>query len=376
MNKIRKIAWALLIIFVSSLFPCFTFAQEPAYESAHFRFYFDDPSLKDRVSALAEERESFFQFLKGFFPQAKDPEKINCFIYSSWEQAYEQSAQLKEDFVYNVYEEGIFQRSEDIALLIKLSLGESASFLQNGLIKLLWDRFRGIDPHTSTLLLLKENQFYTPYEMMYRPYSIYATCTFSSFLSFLWEKYGQEKLLLLLAGIKDYMLLKGQSYLIPKTIQQIYGKDIDKLTQEWKAYLLALSPPAMDSRSYAVVAEFINRAGSQFFLWMDFPNFTEILHDYGILNYYFDNFDTENASLWLKRIEGDISRSERTWKSLRDPGTYLMWGGIGLGGILLLIAIYFIIMGQINKRRVLALRRQRNREEKNYNEFLEKKLKK
>jgi hypothetical protein len=244
------------------------------------------------------------------------------------------------------------------------------------LIKLLWDRFRGIDPHTSTLLLLKENQFYTPYEMMYRPYSIYATCTFSSFLSFLWEKYGQEKLLLLLAGIKDYMLLKGQSYLIPKTIQQIYGKDIDKLTQEWKAYLLALSPPAMDSRSYAAVAEFINRAGSQFFLWMDFPNFTEILHDYGILNYYFDNFDTENASLWLKRIEGDISRSERTWKSLRDPGTYLMWGGIGLGGILLLIAIYFIIMGQINKRRVLALRRQRNREEKNYNEFLEKKLKK
>ncbi|MCR4432600.1 MAG: hypothetical protein NUV70_00955 [Caldiserica bacterium] len=375
MNMLKKSIWALLIALLMNMVPYATFAQEPAYESAHFRFYFDDPSLKEKVSALAEERESFFQFLKGLFPQAKDPGKIDCQIYTSWEEAYEKSAKLKEGFVYNIYQEGIFIRSEDIALMVKISLGESASFLQSGLVKLLWDQFRGLSPHSSTLLLLKENRFFTPYDMMYRPYSLYATCTFSSFLAFLWEKYGQEKLLQLLAGIKDYMLSKGQSYLIPKTIQQVYGKSIDQLTQEWKAYLLTLPQPPFDSKSYAAAAEFINRAGAEFYLWMDFPNFVEILKNYGTLYFYFDSFDMEKTSLWLERTEEIVTRSEKAWKSLRNPGTYLIWGGIALGIILFGVALYFIIMGQINKRKVLALRQKRDKEEKNYEEFLEKRLK-
>ncbi|MGB9552929.1 MAG: hypothetical protein ACPL7L_00925, partial [bacterium] len=218
--------------------------------------------------------------------------------------------------------------------------------------------------------------FFTPYDMIYRPYSVYATCTFASFLSFLWERYGTERLIQLLTGIKDYMLSKGQSYLIPRTIQQIYGKSIDQLTQEWKAFLQTLSPPDIDYRSYAQAAEFINKAGAEFFLWMDFPNFVEILKNYGTLYYYFDNFDMENTSIWLKRTQDLVTSSERAWESLRNPATYFLWGGIILGTVLFIILLYLVVRGQINKRKILALRRQRAKEEKEFQEYFEKRLKK
>jgi len=372
----RTIIWLLVFSFILSASPNGSWAQEFNLETPHFRFFFNDQSLEDKVSSLGRERESFIQFVLNLFPQARDPGEINCQIYTSWQEAYEESAKLKEDFVYNVYQDGLFLRSEDIALIVKKSIGESASFLQSGLVKLLWDKFRGFSPHTSALLLLENNQFFTPYDMIYRPYSIYATCTFASFLSFLWENYGTDKTIQLLKGVKDYMLSKGQSYLIPRTIQQIYGKSIDQLTQEWKAFLQTLPPPNIDSNSYAEAAEFINKAGAEFFLWMDFPNFVEILKDYGTLYYYFDSFDMEKTSIWLKRTQDLVSSSERAWKSLRNPATYFLWGGITLGAVLFLVALYFIVMGQINKKKILSLRKERAEEEKKFQEYFEKKLKK
>ncbi|MCR4428274.1 MAG: hypothetical protein NUV68_02895 [Caldiserica bacterium] len=368
---ISGLLFALLFIF----FPSGVLASNEELASEHFRFLFDDPSLKEKVASLSSQREAFIDFFKGKFPGAKDPGLIECYIFNSWKEAFEKASGLPEGSAYNVYSGGEFQRSEEVALAVKNSLGESASFLQSGLVKLLWDEFRGFGPHTSVLLLLKEHQFYTPYDMMYRPYSLYSTCTFSSFLAFLNETYGREKLLSLLSSVKDYMLTKGQSFLILQTFQGIYGKSIDQLTKEWKDFLLSLPSPPYDSKTYAEAAEFINKAGAEFYLWIDFPNFQEILENYGVLNFYFDNFDMEKTRGKLAQTREMVAQSEKAWKSVRNPVTYFIWGGVALGAILFSVSLYLIIMAQINKRKALAFRKKREKEEKNFEDFLEGKSK-
>lgn len=340
----RTAAVVVLIGFLIVPFSGIEGASWQSYKSEHFIFYYKDTEIKGDIERLATENENFLSFLRSTMSCTRELETIHSYIFPSWPSALRENFNLPEEAVWNIYEEGVFERSNEKSLMVRKLVGDSVSFLQNGLMSMLLLSFRGLDPHLPAQLYFSVGDFVLPEELMFRQSAQQSIATSASFLAYLLENYGPSKLAELLNRLND------ESYFtFPEALERTYGKKILTLSSDWKTYLQMRawsSPKEYTAQEFYEVSQFVNVASLRFFIWQDYINFGDIMKDVGLLYYYFERLDIKNSRIYMERLKEDEEYGQ--WEADR-PKRIVMWSGIGVG--VLLIGLFVLYLRKLNQRR-------------------------
>ncbi len=327
-----------------------------SFSLPHQVLYYRDPALKEKVEAFAQENEQFFTMLRSTFPSSREVDPVESYIFTNWISALEGNLQLPESTVWNVFEEGVFERYTEQSLLFRRAVANSVDFLHNGVLNLLRMRLRGQNPHDAALLLLQVKQLDPPEIMMYRPTSQMALATFTSFLTFLLDKEGPEKLQALLSSLNDanffYIDRSGgegrNTHLFPETIAALYGRPLEVLSAEWRKALEEMGPPSvpLDPVQYSEAMQYVNVVGLRFYQWQDLHNFPDLMRDMAQLFYYFDRLDLARSGPLIQQIE--LEQAEGQWEAGATTRA-IVWGAVGVG-VLLIGAIAWLLYRDYQRR--------------------------
>ncbi len=316
---------------------------------------------------MAAENESFLSFIRSTMTCTQEMGTIHSYIFTSWLSALHENFNLPVEAVWNIYEEGIFERSNEKSLMVRKLVGNSASFLQNGLMSMLLLSFRGLNPHLPSQLYFAVGDFVLPEELMFRQSAQQSIATAASFLAYLLENYGPLKLTELLDRVND-----ENYFVFPEALEAIYGRKILTLSSEWKNYLVERADPLSDEfvQEFFEISQFVNVASLRFFAWQDYVNFGDIMRDVGLLYYHFERFDVEKSRLYMERLKKDEEHGQ--WVADR-PKRIATWSGIGVGVILAgLLGFYFYKLNQRRKARMAFIASLKPQQEA-FEEFLKEK---
>ncbi|MEI6510076.1 MAG: hypothetical protein WCO14_03920 [bacterium] len=327
-----------------------------SFSLPHQVLYYRDPAIKEQVEAFAQSNEQFLTSLRSTFPNSKEVDLVESYVFTDWTSALEGNLQLPESTVWNVFEEGVFERYTEQSLLFRRAVANSVDFLHNGALNLLRMRQRGQNPHDSALLLLQVKQLDPPEMMMYRPTSQMALATFTSFLTYLLDTEGPEKLQTLLSSLNDanyFFIDRGggegrNTHLFPQTIAALYGRPLEDLSAEWRKALESMGPPSvpLDPVRYSEAMQYVNVVGLRFYQWQDLYNFPALMRDMAQLFYYFDRLDLARSEPLIQQIE--LEQAEGLWEAGRTTRG-IVWGAAGVG-LLLLGAIAWLLYRDYQRR--------------------------
>ncbi len=149
--------------------------------SPNFIYYFRDPSIQQAVEGLSGQDEEFLGFLSRTFQVTAPISPIQTYIFTDWKSALQENLRLPETAIWNVYEQGVFERTNAQSLLVRQLVADSASVVHSGVMTSLQYQFRGQDPHAPALLYRALGELQPPEKMMFQPYSQHALVTYASF---------------------------------------------------------------------------------------------------------------------------------------------------------------------------------------------------
>jgi hypothetical protein len=343
--------------------------------SPNFIYYLRDPSIQPAVEELSRQDEEFRSFLSQTFQVTVTLYPIQTYIFTDWQTALQENLRLPETAIWNIYEQGVFERTNAQSLLVRRLVADSASFIHSGVMTSLQYRFRGQDPHVPALLYRAMGELQPPEKMMFQPYSQHALVTYASFLTFLEDRYGATKLKDLMYGVRSEVYYGSgrtgefeKTWLFLDEVQRIYGRKLEDLSQDWLAFLAPMQAPSnIDPKMYYEISQYLNTVGMNYYRWQDFPNFFELMSDTALLYYWFDRLDLEKSQIYYQRLlEGD---AQGQWV-VNAPTRYAIGGGIGLGVIVLAIIGYFIWKSWRRGRQMRALAKAAQQEQSAFSEFL------
>ena len=343
--------------------------------SQNFIYYFRDPSIQPAVEGLSSQDEEFLSFLSRTFQVTATISPIQTYIFTDWKSALQENLRLPETAIWNIYEQGVFERTNAQSLLVRQLVADSASFVHSGVITSLQYRFRGQDPHVPALLYRALGELQPPEKIMFQPYSQHAVVTYASFLTFLENQYGAVKLKELMYSVRSevyYGLGRTgefeKTWLFLDEVQRIYGRKLEDLSKDWLAFLAPMqSPSSIDPKVYYDISQYLNTAGFNYYRWQDFPNFFELMSDTALLYYWFDRLDLEKSQFYHQQLlEGD---AQGQW-AVDTPTRYAIGGGIGFGVIVFGIIGYFIWKSWRRGQQMRALAKAAKQEQSAFSEFL------
>jgi hypothetical protein len=353
-----RLGLTVILCFLSMTASAGVFAAEgwQSFSLPHQVLFYRDPALQEKVEAFAQENEQFLALVQSTFPNSKEVDPVESYIFTDWTGALQGNLQLPESTVWNVYEEGVFERYAEQSLLFRRAVASSVDFLHNGALNLLRMRQRGQNPHDPALLLLQVKQLDPPEVMMYRPTSQMAQATFTSFLTFLLDKEGSAKLQTLLTSLNDanyFFIDRGggegrNTHLFPQTIAAIYGRPLEDLSAEWRKALEEMSPASLslDPVRYSEAMQYVNVVGLRYYQWQDLYNFPALMRDMTQLFYYFDRLDLARSEPLIQKIE--MEQAEGQWEAGRTTRA-IIWSAVGVA-LLLLGAIVWLLYRDYRRR--------------------------
>jgi hypothetical protein len=352
-----------------------------SFSLPHQALYYRDPAIKEKVEAFAQENEHFFALLRSTFPNSKEAEPVESYVFTDWNSALEGNLQLPESTIWNVFEEGVFERYTEQSLLFRRAVANSVDFLHNAVLNLLRMRQRGQNPHDPALLLLQVKKLDSPEVMMYRPTSQMALATFTSFLTYLLDKEGPDKLQTLLTSLNDanyFFIDRGggegrNTHLFLETIAALYGRPLEDLSAEWRKALEKMGPPSvpLDPVRYSEAMQYVNVVGLRFYNWQDLYNFPALMRDMAQLFYYFDRLDLARSEPLIQRIE--MEQAEGQWEAGRATRA-LVWGTAGVGLLLLGVIVWLIYRDYQRQQRIRQFLATHPTDQKGFDRFLHEQL--
>jgi hypothetical protein len=382
MGRLRGIATVVLLVGLqlSSFAPPLALGVEgwQSYRSTHLTLFYRDSSLQKQVKAFAQENEDFLQYMLRTFTTTKEIEPVDSYIFSDWTSALRENMQLPEAAVWNVYEEGVFERYSEESLVFRRIVANSVDFLHSSVLNLLRMRLRGQNPHDPALLLLKTKNLDPPEMMMYRPTSQYALATFTSFFSYLLDTYGAGKLQSLLLSLNDanYFFIdrsggEGRNTaLFPQNIASFYGKSLQELSQDWLMVLNGMPGPtlALEPQRYHSALDFVNVVGLRFYQWQDYETFPSLMRDMAQLFYYFDRLDLAKSETLIQQIKQE--EAEGAWATGRTTRT-IIWVSVGVLVLLVGFIALLLYRDYLRRKKLLAFLNTHPNDQEGFSRFLE-----
>jgi len=313
-------------------------AEWSVYHSNYFLFYYQDEHLGPEIQEYASESEKFIQFaLQRLGALTFTPTPVECYIVTSFAQGMKNPPKGS---LYNFYAEGIFLFNFPESALFQQIIGPGSEMIGSSYFTVLRQCYRGQDPHTGALLYLKLQPLQLPSleEILANPNDFRANDLFLSFIAWLEERFGPDKLLKLHSLLED-----NQPSSLNEKLLEIYGQDLKAMSSAWMDFLketLQNHPLTLDAELYQGLNQGLKEIAQSTNLARENQDFQENFFKLANLSsYYLARLDLQKSQFYYQKLQ-QLLEEKKTEKE-REARSWV-YSLVGIGVILILTFIALV----------------------------------